>query len=138
MSVDKRPDSTPADGSAEVVNELRQYRQTSAAARISSPQKGQAFMSTSAGVSALLITTSKATDTTETCLVIRRNRRRWPSQTCNSCGVCLVQPQVMVFLPKIVQARVHLNGLEPARDGIQVMPQGARTLVVATEPACRK
>jgi predicted transcriptional regulator len=31
---------------------------------------------------------------------------------------------------KIVQARVHLNGLEPVRDGFGVMPTAPRTVVV--------
>jgi hypothetical protein len=35
-----------------------------------------------------------------------------------------------VAVVKIVQARVHLNGLQPVRDGIQCMPQSPRTLVV--------
>lgn len=36
----------------------------------------------------------------------------------------------VVAVVKIVQARVHLNGLEPVRDGIQVSPQTPRILVV--------
>lgn len=35
-----------------------------------------------------------------------------------------------VAIVQIVKARVHLNGLEPVRDGIQVTPQTPRTLVV--------
>ena len=37
----------------------------------------------------------------------------------------------VVAVVKVVQARVHLNGLEPAGDGIQV-PQTPRTLVPPT------
>jgi hypothetical protein len=36
----------------------------------------------------------------------------------------------VVAVVKIVQARIHLNGLEAAGDGIQVLPQTPRTLVV--------
>src|SRR5450759_1464351 len=36
----------------------------------------------------------------------------------------------VVAVVKIVRARVHLNGLEPTRDGIQVTPQTPRTVVV--------
>jgi hypothetical protein len=35
-----------------------------------------------------------------------------------------------VVIVKIVKARVHLNGLKPAGDGIRVVPQTPRTLVV--------
>ena len=37
----------------------------------------------------------------------------------------------VVAVVKIVRARVHLNGLEPTRDGIQVTPQTPRTVVVS-------
>jgi orotate phosphoribosyltransferase-like protein len=36
----------------------------------------------------------------------------------------------VVAVVKIVQARVHLNGLEAAGDGVEVMPQTPRTLIV--------
>ena len=38
-----------------------------------------------------------------------------------------------VVIVKIVQARVHLNGLEQARDGFGGMPATPRTLIVPAD-----
>jgi orotate phosphoribosyltransferase-like protein len=39
--------------------------------------------------------------------------------------------KAVVAVVKIVQARVHLNGLEPVRDGLGFTPHTPRTLVVS-------
>jgi hypothetical protein len=41
--------------------------------------------------------------------------------------------RAVTAIVQIVQARVHLNGLEPVRDGFGGSPQKPRTLVVPPE-----
>ena len=57
------PDHTAPTGYAMGANELRQKRQMMAATRISSAQKGQIFIGSSAGASRLLVTRANTSDT---------------------------------------------------------------------------